>query len=416
MEKSYYEILGVPKHATQEDLTKAKRELSKKYHPDKLPPNQREHGTKMLQQINEAYDILSDTNKRGIYDRFGKDGLSGHMPQSHPFAGFGGFDPFGHMPFNMGSNMRQQHHPEKRSNIIEFPINLTLEEIFNGKHLNNKITRMSPCTDCDITGFADKKNHKCEKCKGNGQCIETVRIGGNMGIKQVVICNKCNGTGSFSEHVKKCKKCNGKKCFQEEYVLDYELEKGILKGTNRIGIIPDQGNYDIDSSKRGDIVLLANIVEHKLFVIKNTYNLEMTMELSLVEALCGTVKKFTFLDGKDTYINITDPINNKDVNIINGYGLPEKFSTYKCGNLYIEFKVVLPHMMTQEHKSKIYSALTGTTYDHNKLHAIPENIHPIEFQHWDSDSDSDNDNLNESDSDEGEGEGPHSGNVQCAQQ
>ena len=414
MEKSYYEILGVAKTATKNELTKAKRELSKKYHPDKLPPNQREYGTKMIQQINEAYDILSDDEKRPIYDRFGKDGLDGHMPQGHPFSGFGGFggfDPFGQMPFNMGHNMHNMHNKhQKKTNTIEIIIDLTLEEVFNGKDINNIIKRSSPCTDCNLTGFVDKKHHKCDKCKGSGQCIETVKMG-QMIMKQVGICNKCNGTGNFSDHVKKCNKCNGQRIFKEEYTLNYKLEKGIVKGTNRGGLIENEGNYDIDTSKRGHILIVTQIMEHKVFKIKNTFDLKMKMELTLAEAICGTTKKIKFLDGKDIYIDISYPLNNGDTTVMNGFGLPEKFSTYKSGKLYVEFKVILPDIITDTSVEKIYSALTGETYNYDKLHSVPDGARLVEVHDL-----CDSDESNSGDSNDNDNDEPHDGNVQCAQQ
>jgi DnaJ family protein A protein 2 len=419
MEKSYYEILEVGKGASQEELSKAKRELSKKYHPDKLPEEKRAWGTKMIQQINEAYDVLSNPEKRQVYDMFGKDGLSGGMPQDDPFANFGanfanfGFDPSQFMGHNMGFNMG--NHPQQRTEVkneTEIPVVITLEDIFMGKHIKDKIMRTAPCAGCDATGFEDKKHHKCDKCKGNGHCMERKKMG-NMIVQQMGKCGQCNGTGNFSNSVKKCKKCDGKKVFQEEYVIDHKLSKGIMRGSNRIGLIEKEGNYNVVNSKRGDIIFVSKIKDHPVFDVKNTFNLEMGMDIELVEALCGGVKKFKFLDGKDVYIDINEHVNNGDVMILKGYGLPELYSTYKTGDLYIKFKVITP---TNIPKDKLYMALTGNKYDNKKIHDVPSNITPVEYKKaYDDDSDDDDDGgIYESDSDDGTPHGPQ--NVQCAQQ
>ena len=407
MEKSYYEILGLEKNCTKEDLSKAKKELSKKYHPDKLPAGQREHGTKMLQQINEAYDILNDDSKKEIYDRYGKEGLNG-QPQKNPFGGqgfpFGGDSPFGHMPFNMFNGHQQQQHQAAKIPNMEINIVVTLEEIFNGKNICDTIKRVGPCNDCNCTGFADKKIHKCDKCKGNGQCIELIQMGPTL-ARMMAACSKCNGSGSYDEHAKKCKKCNGHKAVNEMYNLKYTLGRGVLE--DNYVIISNEGNHGLinGKSKRGDIVLVIHISEHPTYKIINKYNLEMTLELQLVEALCGTVKSFKFLDGNDIYIDLTEPVNNGDIKVLNEYGLPHANSTYKCGELYIKCIIVFPDRMDEILKGKVYSALTDKPYNYGELHKMPEDVHPVQFEDA---VDTQNDDSSE--------EGQRDGGVQCAQQ
>ena len=392
MEKCYYEILEVSRTATKEELSKKKKELSRKYHPDKLPHDKKEEGTHKIKQINEAYDILVDDNKRAMYDQFGRDGLNGNNFNNH-------FDPFS--MFNRQS--RQQN--EVQIKPIEIRVNITLEDVFSGKNICETVNRRNPCTDCNSTGFTDKQNHTCNNCNGTGKSFQTIRMGPQI-VQMATSCNNCNGTGTSGNASKKCKKCVGEKSMLDKYVLKYKLEKGVIE--NDFIPIVGEGHHVIINGKpkRGDILLFINIQEHNVFKISNTYDLVMDMELTLVEALCGTVKSFKFLNGENIFFDITEPIHNGDIKMLREYGLPHMNSTYKVGNLHIKFTVKIPDIIgTEECKKNIYFALTGDTYDYDKLHDVPEDCSVAELQEF---------NLDDNSSDENQQS--NRGNVQCAQQ
>lgn len=394
MDKCYYDILQVSKTATKEELSKKKKELSRKYHPDKLPHDKKEEGTHMIKQINEAYDILNDDKKREIYDMYGKEGLNGQVPNDH----------FGFNPFGMNFGMHNQQHIQIAP--IKIRVIITLEEIFNGKNICEMIERLSPCDECNCTGFADKKNHKCTKCDGSGKATQMIRMG-NQIMRVATGCNNCSGTGS-SGGSKKCKTCSGEKVIRENYEVKYKLEKGITDG-EPIPII-GEGHHSLINGKpkRGDILIFIVVQDHPIFKISNTYNLMMNMELTLVEALCGTVKSFKFLNGNMIFIDIIDPIHNGDTKMLSEYGLPHMNSTYKVGNLHINFTVKYPDTLdTEEHKKNIYFALTGNTYNYDKLHDIPISCKSVELQEI---------NLNDNDNSSDENQHQNRGGVQCAQQ
>ena len=410
MDNSYYEILEVSRGASKDELRKKKIELSRKYHPDKLPDEKKEWGTEMIKKINEAYDILSDDEKRRMYDQFGKDGLNGQMPNGfNPFPGFGG------MPFPFAGNMFNQHFNQKRGEQVQIPpiriqVDITLEDIFMGKEIKQVIQRSGPCTECDSTGYTDKKHHKCSACSGSGQQVEIKRMGHQQLFTQGN-CSKCNGTGNLNELSKYCKKCNGKKVLEENYEIVHFMDKGL----NKEGGFAIKGNGNYVSvngkGKRGDIIIVLKILDHPLFKM-NKYNLEMTMDLQLVEALCGFTKSIKFLDGNNLFIDISDPINNGDVKVLKEHGLPYAQSTYKCGDLYIKFNVILPTVLVEECKKNIYLALTGQQYNYTTIHNLPEDVQPVMLLNSDSLPESDN-NYEEED----EGNGPQGGqHVQCAQQ
>ncbi len=400
MDRCYYEILEVSKNATKDELLKKKRELSRKYHPDKLPHEKKEEGTEMLKQINEAYDILNDDNKRSIYDKLGKDGLNGHGP--NPFN----FDPSSMFP--------QQNRNNIQIRPIEISVTISLEEVFSGKTISEITQRYNPCNCCDGTGFADKKNHNCDNCNGSGKVTKKIQMGPQIFIQEGE-CSKCRGSGSFGNNIKKCKKCSGEKVVHEKYEIKYNLGKGIMK--ENVVKISGEGHHAIinGKEKRGDILLVINISEHLVFKIINKYNLAMTMELTLVEALCGVVKSFKFLDGNTKIIDITSPVNNGDKKMLSECGLPHMNSTYKVGDLHITFIVKFPNIIeTEECKKSIYLALVGNTDNYDRLHEAPENNTIVELQEIKSN----NNNTEDSEEDDNHFHGHPMGQqgVQCAQQ
>lgn len=419
--KTYYEILGVKKNATKDELLKAKRDLSKKYHPDKLPEKRREEGTKMLQQINEAYEVLSDEKKREMYDNFGKDGLNGNNQNAgktpfgtgtFPFGqGKSPFGPgvsFGPGGFSFGTNTGAGYFNTQQSirvKPLEININLTLEELYNGKEITETFKRANPCPDCDHTGFTDKKNHPCPKCKGDRQLNQKSPMC-PQGMR--VPCDKCNAAGIFSDTVKKCPKCHGYKVIKEPFTVKHQIEKGNVNG----GCIEIEGDGNFASVNgtdlRGDIILVLNVADHPIFKVTRTHHLEMSMDLTLVEALCGCTKTFKFLDGNDCYVDIKETIGHGDIKVLNGYGMYHRGSAYSCGNMYIKFKVILP-IMNDVLTKNVYEALTGKKYDYNAVHNVPEDSKTLEL-------------LNIADSafdsvyDEDDYDDDMDGNVQCAQQ
>lgn len=406
MDNTYYEILEVDRNATKEVLHKQKINLLRKWHPDKLPADKQEEGTLMTQKINEAYDILSDDKKREIYDRFGKDGLDGNMhghggmPDFSEMFGGGGF-PFEGFPFSHGHNRNRDVRPKK-----DVEIELTLEEYFNGKTINKTINRYDPCNDCCGTGYEDKKVHTCNDCKGEGIVNKHIRQGHQVFVIQEP-CRKCNGTGTNGNGVKKCVKCKGNKITHNTHNLIHELKKGMKKTV----VIVGEGDYF--KSSRGDVVLHIKILPHHLFKVKDEYDLEITINITLEEALCGFSTSFTYLDGTTKYIDIHDIISNNEKKVIKDCGLPK--SSYKNGDLYITFKVDIPDNLTNDQRNKIYYALTGKEFDPSQIHDIPVGVEPMLLRDPDPYETKTHD-TETSDDDDNNPRHHRAQNVQCAQQ
>lgn len=408
-EESYYDILEVNKDATFEEIKKKRRDLSVKYHPDKLPQEKKEWGTIMIKKINEAYEVLSNPEKRELYDKFGKDGLNENFRanQSH---GFNPHDILGNM-FNR---------PKQRDRTIQIPINVTLEDIFNGKDISHEIDRETLCVSCDNTGFADKKKHICSKCGGSGTKTEHIRIGHGMVQTIKNTCNVCHGTGNSIDLSNKCKTCNGNAYIKEKKLIKCRMEPGLCKGDaviikNEGHEIPKEIQMQMNGKvTRSDIAFIIQEIPHGTFKRgvmfnnqMNPANILMEIDLELHEALCGFTKKINYLDGTEIYIDNYDVIKDNHIKIIENKGLPYKGQSYKNGSLFIKFRVNYP-TLNDTTKAKIYKLLTQKNFNNSVIHKIPENKHSFELKDIE---DYDGDDYDGDEDDQREG-----GVQQCTQQ
>lgn len=411
--ESYYDILEVTKDATAAEIRRKKKQLSLKYHPDKLPQNKREWGEDRIKKINEAFEVLNDPEKRKIYDEFGKEGLK-EKPQGPP-----GFNPADFFPHMFGGR-----HQQPKIKPLQIYIDMTLEEIYKGKDFTKEITRSSQCNDCESTGFQDKKKHKCSSCNGRGMRVEIRQLGPGMMQQSQSMCFDCYGTGNDKKASNKCKKCNGNGVFDEQHTVHFNIPAGCHKGDHVV--IKGEGNTSPENNRRGDIIIIVNELPHEIFKRGVAYkgqivpaNILMEMEIELHESLCGFVKHFKHVDGEEIYINHNEFIKDGEIKVMIGKGLPYKGKSYKYGELFIKFKVKYPENLDNDQalKKKLYELLTGSTYDAKKIHKLPKNITATELNEI-----NDYETLQEIHGMHGMHEQPEfdndqdDGNVQCAQQ
>jgi DnaJ family protein A protein 2 len=416
-EESYYEILEVSKDASHEEIKKKRKELSIKYHPDKLPSDKQEWGTNKIQKINEAYNVLSDPEKRKIYDQYGKAGLDGNPGfNQHGFDIHDIFNGFGFM----GKSSKAQKIPPIRA-----PINVTLEEIFNGKTTTCEIERLSLCKKCDGTGFTDKQSHKCNTCQGKKMVFHTIQLGPGMFQKTQMPCHVCKGSGNDLKSSSLCKDCDGESVKKEMYTVTVEIKPGSRNG-DAIEIM-GQGHelpQEQLKGKRGDVIIIINELPHSVFKRGISFNghikpanLLIEVELTLCEGLCGFSKEFKYLDGTTKYIDHYDIIKDGDLKIIRGLGLPYRNKPYSKGDLYVKFSLKYPQdsELSNDQKIKIYEILTKKKYDSSKIHKLPKGIEPVLL----SGIDQSGHHGSYYDDDHDDHEGHNHGNVehvQCAQQ
>jgi len=353
-DKSYYEILGVTKDATAEQIKRQFKKTALKCHPDKLPENKKQWGEQKIKEINEAYAVLSDPKKREIYDKYGKKGLetNGGIPNMHDFIN------------------KMFKKKKKIVQSIQVSEEITLEEVFSGKHVKKQIFRFDLCNDCNATGFADKNNHICDKCNGHGYNERLVQIGPGF-LQQIrEKCHACNANGIQSGG-KICTTCNGKKAIKNKFIIEFDIPIGIkheeIITIKNVGHEIPQNQYE--KYNRGSVEIIIIEKEHKLFkrgtIMNNKMditNINMVIEISLVEALCGFKRSFKHLDGTNLVIIEEDIIKNSTIKYIPGKGLPNRNKSYLIGDLFVKYKIIFPNKLSVEQKKNIYEIFTNKSY------------------------------------------------------
>jgi DnaJ family protein A protein 2 len=423
-DKSYYDILGVSKNASESEITQAYKKMARKYHPDKLPEEKKEWGEMMIKELNEARDILNDPEKREIYDKFGKKGLEGGAG-GFPFSGGGGF-PFpggSGFPFSDIGDLFGGMRKKKRDvPPLQVRVELSLEEIYAGKDIEMEIKRYNLCGTCNATGFADKKDHQCTTCNGKGVVMKTMQIGPGMIQQAQHKCNDCRGTGSDSnnESYPKCSDCSGQKVIKDTHTIKFSIEPGVRE--DEIIEIRNEGHEipkseRTNSQSRGNIQVVISEKQHSIFkrgVVlggrMDPANLAVEMALSLEEALCGFKREFTYLNGKKMYIIEDHVIKPGDAKFVPGKGLPVRGKPYKFGDLFIKYDITFPTTLTSKQKGMVYYGLTDKSIDKLDLD-VPDDESDNLIQAYDVDDyNSSKSNYDEDSDDEMDGMGE---GVQC---
>jgi molecular chaperone DnaJ len=351
MAKDYYNILGVAKAATEDEIKKAYRKLAHQYHPDKPGGDE-----KKFKEINEAYQVLSDKTKRTQYDRFGTAdfGAGAGGPQWGGFGAGGippnwegfGFDPqnFGDMgdlgdvfeSFFEGLGVRPQRKTYERGSDLELQEQITLEEAFKGVTKNLKLRMLAQCEKCKGKGAeAGTGFEKCTTCDGRGQVREQRRtFFGNFA--QVKTCAKCHGTGEIPK--KACAVCKGSGRVEAERDVRVELLPGIED--NQLIKIKGMGEAGERGTASGDLYVRVRVRPHNLFE-RHGVNLMVPYELNLVNVLLGKKIEVPTISGGKVAVEIPANFNLKDHLRIAGEGMP-RFGSYGRGDLLVNFIIKAP--------------------------------------------------------------------------
>jgi len=309
----YYAELGVAKNSSDDELKKAYRKLSLKYHPDKSPEDKKEEYTKKFQIISEAYEVLSDPEKRKIYDEHGIDGLKNNVQQGPPMPNI--------------FNMFFQQQPQKlKSKEIVHTINLTLREVYMGVTKKLKITKkVITHKGSVVRDNLEKTWQTCKGCNGQGM-ITTMQQQGNMIFQNQQPCNKCNGLKvnllpefALSESVE---------------VIELNFPKGTRDGEQHT--FENQGNV-YPGILPGDIIFLTKVENTYGNFTRNGNDLNYKQQILLSEALCGGGFRITTLDDRKLFITLTDMITPSTIKTIKGEGMNN-------GNLVITFDIVFPSL------------------------------------------------------------------------
>ena len=325
----YYEILGVSKTATHDEIRKAYRKKAVKLHPDKGGSEE------AFQELQQAYEVLSDDDKRKVYDTYGEEGLKEGRGGEGP-----GMDIFDF--FNGGGSRRG---PRKTKSILQ-TIDVTLEDIYLGKEKYLEISRKRVCQKCKGSGSkVEGANTTCSRCNGRGVVIVSQR---NMGVifQTQSTCPTCRGEGTVISDKDRCPECRGNKVTTQSKLIKIMLDKGAPDGKR----YKFEGEADeVPGVQAGDVIIEINIQKHKKFVRKGA-DLLYNADITLLEALTGFEMVITHLDGKQILVR-TKPgeiIKPGVLKTVHECGMPFFESPYRFGNLYINFNIVFPQNLDDE--------------------------------------------------------------------
>ncbi|WP_024790152.1 molecular chaperone DnaJ [Lebetimonas sp. JH292] len=347
----YYEILGVSRTATAIEIKKAYRKLAMKYHPDKNPGDK--EAEEKFKQINEAYQILSDDEKRAVYDRYGKEGLEGRGYKTD-FNFNDIFDMFNDI---FGGGFGSQQHEEPLPYDIDKAVEVTLdfEEAVYGVSKEIKTTYFSICPKCKGSGAEEKET--CPVCHGRGQVVM-----GNGFMRIAQTCPQCQGKGFIVK--KKCSECKGRGYIVKEEKVKIDIPAGVDTGMRMR--IAGRGN-ETRGGYRGDLYLIFKVKESKIFKRKGN-NLIVEIPVFFTSAILGDNVKIPTLEGEKE-IEIKPGTKDRTKIIFKGEGIADPNSGYK-GDLIAVINIVYPKKLTDEQKElleKLHKSFGNEVKEHKNI-------------------------------------------------
>jgi len=362
--RDYYEVLGVSKTATDEELKKAYRKLAKKYHPDANPDNKKEAEMK-FKEVNEAYETLSDPQKRRMYDQFGHDGPQGFGSGTGPFGGQGGyysysssgFDGFGDFGdlgdifssffgggFGGRSSSRQKNGPRKGADI-NINLEITFEEAFKGVEKEIVINRNETCTTCNGTGAKPGTTvTKCAVCNGTGQVRQVQNtILGQMQTTRT--CSSCNGTGEVIKEP--CETCKGKGKVRKQPKVKVKIPAGI--DDNQTVVLRGEGESGEKGGAKGDLYITIRIKRSRVYS-RNGNDVLCDIPVTITQATLGAELDIPMVDGGVEKFKIPEATQTGTRFTIKGKGFKTINGTIQ-GDFVFTVIVQTPKRLTSEQRS-----------------------------------------------------------------
>ena len=351
MAKNYYETLGVEKNASADEIKSAYRKLAKKYHPD-LNPNNQEAATK-FKEINEAYEVLSDSQKKANYDQYGSADPQDFFRNSGGgsqggFSGFGNFSGFEDIfdMFSSGFGGGTKRTSATAGRTLTTTVNLTFEEACFGVKKAINIVRTESCKHCNGTGAKSGTAYQtCSDCGGSGQVRYTQNtLFGRM--VNVGPCAKCNGTGKIIKE--KCEHCSGKGYSKNNSSITVDIPAGI--DDDQIMTLRGYGDAGMRGGPNGDLQVLVKVAPHKLLE-RDGFDIHLTLPVPFAVAILGGKIVIPSLEGK---LELTIPQNTQTGTILKLKGKGVKYLNRNSkGDMFVKVVVDLPHVTDKKLINKI---------------------------------------------------------------
>ncbi len=360
--RDYYEVLGVEKGASAEEIKKAYRKSAMKYHPDRNPGDK--NAEEKFKELGEAYEVLSDDDKRARYDQFGFAGVDpnyGGGAGGYGGSGFGGFGDFGDLGdifgsfFGGGGGGRRSQNAPRRGEDIGIRLDLTFEEAAFGCEKEVSAQRIENCSSCNGSGSADGAIETCSQCRGSGQ-VRTVQNFMGMQMQSTATCPTCNGRGKIVKNP--CNTCRGKGKVRRTQKVRIKIPAGINQG--QVVPLRGQGNVGSNGGPSGDLLVEIYLKRHPIFT-RQGMDVFCEVPITFTQAALGAEIQVPTLDGKATY-EIPEGTQTGRQFTMSGAGIPQVNNPKRRGNQYFTVVVETPTRLTKEQKEllqKLDESLDG---------------------------------------------------------
>jgi molecular chaperone DnaJ len=345
-DKDYYEVLGVAKGATKEQIKDAYRKLALQFHPDR---NKSPGAEERFKGISEAYAVLSDDEKRRQYDTFGREGVYQRYSQEDIFRGvdfgeffrgmgFGGFDDIFAQFFGGGAERRQS-----RGEDLTYHLQVSLENIVEDSNREIEVPRSEVCPTCNGSGAKPGTSpHQCSTCGGTGQ-VQKVQSAGFARLVRITTCSRCGGKGYLVDSP--CRECRGSGTIEKTRRIQVMIPAGVEDGhTLRL---KGEGNAGENGVPPGDLYVVVNVAPHRLFARQES-DIYLETRVGIVEAALGTEVNVPTLYGD---IKLTVPHGTQPGSVfkLKGKGLP-KYGGWGKGDQYVKVDVEVPRNLSDSQK------------------------------------------------------------------
>lgn len=346
--RDYYEVLGVQKGASEDEIKKAYRTLAKKYHPD-MNPGDKEAEIK-FKEVNEAYAVLSDSEKRSKYDRFGHNAFDPTSGGGGGYGGFGGFNAdfdFGDIFssfFGGGSSSSSRANAPREGDDVAARISISFDEAAFGAKKEVSFARIEICNSCGGNGAEKKEDiEKCPECRGTGRI--SVRQQTILGYMQTQrSCQRCSGRGQIIKSP--CKNCNGKGRVRINKKLEVNIPSGIDDRQNII--LRGQGSAGFNGGPSGDLIIEVQVKDDKIFQRQGN-NIFCEVPITFTEATLGAEIDIPILGGGTEKYKIPDGTQSGTEFTLKGKGIPD-INTKRKGDLTFKVAVETPRNLNSKQK------------------------------------------------------------------